>query len=553
MMHSRPRLLLLALLLVAGTLALAWDASAQEPVTSRLKLSIGGYIKPEFIYRTSNGAIIPGAVQFGVNNFGFSPTAQPGTVAHDNGSATFSLSETRIAFTMSAPDWRGIKPTGFIETDFAGTSANVLTAYCPAVNPGTGQGNVCAVGQNAGSPDTGAFGYNAFRMRHAFFRLAGEGLGGSWNMTFGQTWGIFGMLPFYSGSSFSFGGATIFGQRQGQLSFRHDWRLFRDFTWQNAVGAVNDTTRLNESPAGEISTRFIWAGWQGWQGGVRAPINAGFSARVQRQKADVEYLPAGSGTLNTASAAGNKTLSATAWGITGGLFLPILPGRSATDRTWGLSALSEGGYGEGINSMIPGSNPLPAGVLVGSNNRADPGAVYFHPGKCSLFTFSPGVQQANAGVSGTSCGGSQETNLSLIQSRWASWSGQFYLPYGFWISGGQKWIWFTNPENATDSTCITGANGACLNFIVPVNQGRSWLGPNPLAARGAPIVNNASILYGGKDSVIKRLTYNYVSVFYDMTPNIRWGFEWGRNGTNRRDSAQDGNSHRWQFGAYYFF
>ncbi len=38
-----------------------------------------------------------------------------------------------------------------------------------------------------------------------------------------------------------------------------------------------------------------------------------------------------------------------------------------------------------------------------------------------------------------------------------------------------------------------------------------------------------------------------------MTPNIRWGFEWGVHGTDRKNSDQDNQSHRWQFGAYYFF
>ncbi len=39
---------------------------------------------------------------------------------------------------------------------------------------------------------------------------------------------------------------------------------------------------------------------------------------------------------------------------------------------------------------------------------------------------------------------------------------------------------------------------------------------------------------GTRDGSFKRLHYNYVALFYDMTPNIRWGFEWGMHGTNRR-------------------
>ncbi len=38
-----------------------------------------------------------------------------------------------------------------------------------------------------------------------------------------------------------------------------------------------------------------------------------------------------------------------------------------------------------------------------------------------------------------------------------------------------------------------------------------------------------------------------------MTPNIRWGVEWGLHFSNRRNSAQDNQSYRWQLGAYYFF
>jgi hypothetical protein len=31
-----------------------------------------------------------------------------------------------------------------------------------------------------------------------------------------------------------------------------------------------------------------------------------------------------------------------------------------------------------------------------------------------------------------------------------------------------------------------------------------------------------------------------------------WVYASGLHGTNRRDSVQDGNCQRWQFGAYYF-
>lgn len=608
-MHSRSRLLLMVTLLVVGTLALPWAASAQEPVTSRLKLSIGGYIKPEFVYRTAAGAVgLAGSVP-GTQNFGFTAVPQANTLGHDNGLFSAIANETRFNFTLTAPDWRGLKPTGFIEFDSDGDTASTLERYCQGVV--ANGASPCFGAQSSGNP-AGSVNNGGFRIRHAFFRLAGEGLGGNWEMTFGQTWGIFGMLPYYSGSSLSFGGATIFGQRQPQLSLRHTIRFFRDFAWETAIGAMSDTTNLNESPAGDISGRLIYRGWQGWQGGGRAPTSLGISARIQRQKADLYSgasvgvpiclggggsptvllgagnIPASSQGCTVASGAGaalvssffsgaaagagsaanpSRSLSATAWGLSGGIFLPILPGTSATDRTWALSVVSEGGYGEGVNSLIPGASALPGAVTPGANERADAGAVFFNPGKCNVYAGPPGVNSlslaaaaaCNNGNPRIGSGTLMPTELSLIKTPWASWNVQFYLPWNFWLSGGQKWIWFPNADNAVSQTCINvgaacGSAASGTGLITPVSQGRF----NPLTGQGAitaaaGVQNQTSGLFASRDSIVKRMSYNYVALFYDMTPNIRWGFEWGMHDTDRKDSGQDANSHRWQFGAYYFF
>ncbi len=583
-MHSRSRLLLLALLVGAGSLALAWDAAAQEPVTSRLKLSIGGYIKPEFIYRTNNGGVgFVGAIP-GAQNFGFSIIPQKNLIASSNGSFVAASNETRFNFTLNAPDWRGLKSLGFLEMDFDGDTVSTVERYCPA-------GTICAATQQSGGP-AGSINNGAFRIRHAFFRLSGEGLGGQWSATFGQTWNVFGMVPFYSGASLSFGGASIFGGRGTQLRLQHTFSFFRDFSMETAVSASRDSTNFNEVPGGDIYTRLIYRGWQGWQGGTRTPINAGISARVQRQKADLWQEPAGSAFPNTASQAnGTRSISATAWGLAGGLFVPILPGRSATDRTWGLSVVSEGGYGEGINGeAIPGTNPLGA-MTVGAVNRADPGAVYFNPSSCNAIpnppATGPGVTGGGIptpfvlptilGTAAAACnnfalGGGVvnsvamvPTELSLIKTAWAGYNIQFYLPYGFWISGGQKYIWFSNADNAWAQTCLNvapgaGACGTATNPIVSPNIASSigtittgtqgQFNPNALATFQP---NNSGNLLAGRDSQIKRLTYSYIAAFYDMTPNIRLGFEGGVHNTDRKNSIQDNQSWRWQFGGYFFF
>jgi hypothetical protein len=539
-----------ASLLVAGTLALAWDASAQEPVTSRFKLSIGGYIKAEMMYRTNNGGVALGGSIPGTQNFGFGGVPQKDTIAGKNGQFDAFTNESRFAFTINAPDWRGMKSLGYLEFDFDNDEAQTFARFCQS-NAFNGA-SPCAAAQTATNSRTNIQN-GAFRIRHAFMRLSGEGLGGSWSVTLGQTWNTIGMLPFYGGSSFSFGGATVFGGRTPQLTLRHDLNLFRDLTWQSTISANNDTTSFNEMPTFAMSGRAIYRGWQGWQGGVRTPVNAGISTWISREKADLNNLAAG--VVGTESAPGVRSLSATAWGLTGGIFLPILPGRSATDRTWALSVVSEAGYGEGVTGQHSvGANPIP-GVSPGANNRADIGSIFFKPSSCNAFlngpTF-PGGTLTTAGMTNPCPAGMIPTELSLVKQSWTSYNVQFYLPMGFWLAGGQKWLWFSNADNAVAQTCINGATAAaCTNaatgLVTPVVQGR-WND-----ATGAAVNNIATVLNGSRDALIKRLSYSYISAFYDMTPNIRLGFEWGVHDAARKDSNQDNQSHRWQFGAYYFF
>ncbi len=264
-MHSRSRLLLLVLLFAAATLALPWAASAQEPVTSRLKLSIGGYIKPEFIYRTNAFTTAPGGSMPGTQNFGFSPIAQKGTAGGDNGLFVAAANESRFAFSLTAPDWRGLKSTAYLEMDFDGDTATTIEgSNATNLAVATNTSNIATKTNNG-----------AFRIRHAYFQLAGEGMGGSWSMLFGQAWETFGLLPFYGGSSVSFGGASVYGGRSPQLTFRHTIGLFRDFQMQTTVGAHADTTNLNEIPRGDMSSRFIYNGWQGFSVGALRAANFG--------------------------------------------------------------------------------------------------------------------------------------------------------------------------------------------------------------------------------------------------------------------------------------
>lgn len=537
-MQRRSRLLFTAALVAAGTLAMAWGASAQEPVTSRFKLSIGGYIKPELLYRTNVAGVGIGGNPIGISNFGFAVVPQKNTLAGDNGTMSVNVNESRFNFTINAPDWRGMKSLGFMEFDLAGSNM-VEAVYCPVT--------VCVTAQNGvGSPQTSGFGYGGFRLRHAFFQLSGEGLGGRWDIIAGQTWGVMGMLPFYGNASLDFGGGGVWGQRQPQVSFRHTWNIAQNWQWVNHAGVFSDADFLNEAPSFQGSTRIVWTGWQGFNNRNRSPLNFGFSAIWQRNKAAVSGPAAG------AAASTQRALSATAYGYTFGYNIPILPGTSATDPTWALTAIGEVGTGWGLG-LIPGGSPLPGGVLLGVSNIAVPGALYFVPGSCTGLQAGGGAAQAATGTNPCPAG-MAPTEVASVRQQWMSWGLQFYLPWGFWLAGGQKYLWMPNGDNAVAGTAVN--NG--LNYVNPVGQGQNNF---RAAGTGAGQVFTGSTCNWGdctnlnttRDSLIKRLTYSYITLWYDLNPNIRLGFEYGRHGTNRKNSIQDNQSDRFQLGAYYFF
>lgn len=507
-MMRRPTRLLLALgVLLPAMLFLAWAAEAQEPVTSRLKMSIGGYIKPEFMYSDTN----QGGTQ--AQTLVIPPN---GTVAGDNGHLTFSAQESRLNFTLTAPDWRGIKPTAFLEFDFFGAPSTVA-------NPPS-----------------------AMRMRHAFFRLTGEGLGGNWEALVGRTWSPVMLGILWSGSTVGFAMGGDLNDRTEQIRLTHRWKPFRDLTWETVV-AMSDTSRGNLNDAAEVPKavgwfRWIYGGWQGFQGGTRRPADIGFGAMVGRLKANLPNA-AGAGVVSTAP---GKSISNTTWGYTGGLFLPILPGRSATDRTWALSALAKAGYLEGVgNDHQAGWTPLGtssttcvanqwtgvsgalaagcapattfnAGAPIGAGNlggvtgsavaffkpmQANPNTgapILTRTGTTGNFIFAPGGA-LGAGVDAW-------PELQLLKVAYWNAQGQLYLPWNFWIAAGAKAAHWTNSEDVS---------GASLT--------------------------------------VKRMLNVHGTLFWDMTPNIRWGAEYMRVSTNYRNSLFDNASNRFHLAAYYFF
>ncbi len=518
-MHGRTRLLFFVLLLAVGTLGLPWAASPQEPVTGRLKVSIGGFLKPEFVYHSTRVGAAGGS--FGLAGGGVSTVVPvPHTFGGDNGAFSATAAGSRLNLTLSAPDWRGIKPLAFFELDFLNTAL------------------IGAIGRAGGGFDS-SIQSGASRIRHSFLRLAGDGLGGSWDLLVGQTFEPFGVANLGAGSAFSFTTATLASGLQTQVRFTHRFKLLPDLQWENAIAATQAAEIFGEVPDGVIYTRFSYAGWQGFINGARSPLDVGVSAVVGRVKHDIQ---AGGAVLG-GNDAGTRSITNVRWGIAGILNLPILRGRSATDRTWALSANAEAHYGEGIADLVggePGAGPtLLGGVarLSTANGGSQLGQAFIHPGKCGITPPPvPGVVAVGAAGGNICPGGGTPSELSLFKVYGVRAQGQLYLPWDLWVVGQWSAEWSSNNDNAFAQTTVGGI------LITPTLQGQ-----------GFEVPRRSSALQTSRDALVKRSWQRNATLFWDMTPNIRWGLEWIVTRNNRRASYLNNQDHRIAFGAFYFF
>ncbi|MBE0599600.1 MAG: hypothetical protein IH614_20355 [Desulfuromonadales bacterium] len=137
----------------------AANASA-ETVESRYKLSIGGYVKLDYINQSAKLGPLSG------------PVPADGTLAAEQNESLFTARQSRLNFSLKGPEFNGAKTGAFLEGDFYG--------------PG---------GSNE-SPN--------FRMRHAYGFVNWENT----QLLFGQFWDIFG--PFVA-STYDFRSGAFTG------------------------------------------------------------------------------------------------------------------------------------------------------------------------------------------------------------------------------------------------------------------------------------------------------------------------------------------------------
>jgi hypothetical protein len=251
--------------------------------------------------------------------------ARPSTLAGDNPRTQFSARDSRVGMKLVAPAHGAVKTSALVELDFFGNQPT------PASEDAT-------------------FSAPAVRLRHAYVKFETPIV----DVLAGQTHDLFGWggAGFYPNTVAFLGVPGEVYHRDAQL--RLSKHVESDGSELDvAFAAVRPAQRDGELPDLQGGVRLAWDGWRGVtsQGASRAetqPLAIGISGITRRFS-----VPA-----FTASAANPNT--ATGWGASVNVFLPIIPARSREDLGNALSATAEATMGAGIANLYTG---LTGGVL----------------------------------------------------------------------------------------------------------------------------------------------------------------------------------------------
>ena len=249
-----------------------------------------------------------------------------GTFRGNNDQLQLTARDSRFGLKITAPATSLVKASATLEADFGSVQpveSNEQTAYIT----------------------------NPLRMRHFYIKAETpvvDVLAGQYHDLFG--WGGKGFYP----STLAFLGVT------GEIYHRQpQFRLSKTITssavdFEIAAAAVRPVQRASGLPDGEAGLRLAINQWQGigQQGYGQpqlSPLAIGVSGIGRRfEVAQFVEFPGGSNKVN-------------GWGIAVNGFIPVIPAKSATDRSNALSLTGEFSRGTGISDMY--NSDLTGGAL----------------------------------------------------------------------------------------------------------------------------------------------------------------------------------------------
>jgi hypothetical protein len=362
------------LVAVALIAIVAGPAQAQAP-ESKWQSSVYGFAELDAMHDTTQS--------YGpaTNN---NMLARPGTYAAAHARTQFTANNSLVGLRVVAPEYCCLRASGQVEVDFFGVQPTDATEQATFTTP-------------------------SVRMRLFYLKLEThvvDLLAGQYHDLF--AWGGEG---FYQNSLAFLGVAGEIYHRNPQIRLSKSLRG-RALGLDVAVAAVRPVQRDSEVPDIQGGIKVVLPGWKGAtaQGFGRPdllPLAIGVSG-VWRRFAVAEFLT-------------NPTDAKIAygWGLDANAFIPVIPARSATDRSNALSLTAEFSTGTGISDLYTGLTggalfpllPDPSGLLM-------PPPIYRPNIDSGIVTYD-----ANA-------------NLKTIDWRAFVVGLQYYLP----VADGSLWV-----------------------------------------------------------------------------------------------------------------
>jgi hypothetical protein len=297
-------------------------------------------------------------------SFGEAPgnaaVARPDTYAGQHPRLQFTVRDTRFGFRLAPPPWGALKVSGNLELDLSG---------------GAGLGTLGAPGNVS---EAAFFTNPTVRIRTAWGKLETPIV----DVLFGQTWVLFGWLPFYTPTTAQATGlpGEIFArtpQLRVSKSFKTDL-----VNVDLALAALRPVQRDSAVPDGQAGARVSFPRWTGWHTSYAnatslVPASLGVSGALRQLVVGQPYLTA-SATRSSAST------FVTGAGFAVDAYLPVLPA-TRDDKSNSLSVIGELALGASINDLYTGltggvgafTSRLPA--TQSASGSVDNGLVIYDP------------------------------------------------------------------------------------------------------------------------------------------------------------------------------
>jgi hypothetical protein len=276
------------------------------PVKSKWSLTIAGFLQIDAIYDSTQSFL---------DNTGGTLVQRPNTYLGDHDRMTMSFRNSRFGVRLGAPDFWGVKASGFIEFDFLGN-------------------------QPGGITEPAFFSNATMRARHVYLKLESEYV----DLLFGQTWHLFGWQPYYNPNTAELQGVP--GQlfsRSVQLRLSHMFKT-DPLNVDVAAAAARPAQRDSAIPDGQGGIRFLLNGVKALHingnGGAQSvdPLSIAVSGLVRQFRVkDFVANP-------------KASMTATGWAVAIDALIPIIPA-SADDTGNKLTVQGSFQTGSGFNDQ----------------------------------------------------------------------------------------------------------------------------------------------------------------------------------------------------------